>query len=139
MPDTFSLRRCRFDATGNTGTILREADHLSAYDGDLGPWFFVEFDDGLKSWVTQDSVTAFVAIENPTYRCPQCGSTGHLEVSARIWVRLDQSDPDNLQTDEFDTHNDGHEWDETSTAICTQCQWTGIVEALIEAGERDGG
>jgi hypothetical protein len=65
MSNVPAPRRCRFDATGNTGTILHEIDHLSRYDGELGPWYWVQFDDGLSCWVTQDTVTVFADLALP--------------------------------------------------------------------------
>lgn len=49
-------RRCYHATTGAPGTIVSEASTISPYD-ELGPWFYVDFDDGLRCWVRQDDIT----------------------------------------------------------------------------------
>ena len=55
-------------------------------------------------------------------RCPKCGSTDEIDVSAPIWARLtdDGTDSDLAQ-------NGGHEWDDDSPARCAACCHSGKV------------
>lgn len=55
-----AVRRCEFITTGLHGTITAETEHLSAYDGDKGPWFYVEFDDGFRCWVVASDVRTYI-------------------------------------------------------------------------------
>jgi len=58
-------------------------------------------------------------------RCPKCGSTGHIDISASIWVRVthDGTDPD--------LSKDGtHEWGDDSPARCAACGHFGKVTAF---------
>jgi hypothetical protein len=53
-------------------------------------------------------------------RCPKCGGTGHIDISASIWVRVthDGTDPD--------LSKDGtHEWGDDSPACCAACGHSG--------------
>jgi hypothetical protein len=53
-------------------------------------------------------------------RCPKCGSAGHIDISASIWVRVthDGTDPDLAK--------DGtHEWGDDSPACCAACGHSG--------------
>ena len=55
-------------------------------------------------------------------RCPKCGGTGHIDISASIWVRVthDGTDPD--------LSKDGtHEWGDDSPACCAACGHSGKV------------
>lgn len=60
-----------------------------------------------------------------SYACPNCQGTDRLEVVVFVWRRLDQSDPDNVETTEG---VDGSEdFDGNSTACCTDCRWQGLL------------
>lgn len=48
--------RVVFSSTGNSGTVTSTVDRLSKFDGDRGPWVFVEFDDLFSCWVTTSEV-----------------------------------------------------------------------------------
>lgn len=41
----------RHRLTGLLGTIRDEAARFSPWDGDPGPWYLVEWDDGFVCWV----------------------------------------------------------------------------------------
>ena len=43
--------RVQFERTGARGVVEAEVDHLTPFDGDLGPWSFVAFDEGFHCWV----------------------------------------------------------------------------------------
>lgn len=51
------IERVTFTETGNTGTVRARTARFSLYDGGLGPWLYVDFDDGLSAWVTEASVS----------------------------------------------------------------------------------
>lgn len=38
------------------GRVTVTAERLSPYDGDVGPWMFVEFFDGLRCWVPESEL-----------------------------------------------------------------------------------
>jgi hypothetical protein len=59
--------------------------------------------------------------------CPACGNAEHLQVAAKVWVKIDQSDPDNIET--TDAYQ-GHDWDDDSAACCTSCHWVGPAGRL---------
>jgi DNA-directed RNA polymerase subunit RPC12/RpoP len=55
--------------------------------------------------------------------CPQCGDDTQIDVAATIWVRLTSDGTD------VDASNDGsHEWDDTSTVECQNCNHSGTVK-----------
>lgn len=55
-------------------------------------------------------------------RCPKCGNTDEIDVSARIWARLTEEGTDT------DLAKDGHhEWDDDSPARCAACSHSGKV------------
>jgi hypothetical protein len=58
------------------------------------------------------------------YRCPRCRSEEELDVSVLCWAKLDQDNPDNLETD-IDTSD--QEWDEHSAMRCRSCDYAGKV------------
>jgi hypothetical protein len=68
--------------------------------------------------------------KKPRYRCPLCGGVNQLDVTVRCWARLDQRDPDNLQTD-VDTSD--QEWNDDSSMRCGACgcNRTGKVSEFI--------
>lgn len=61
------------------------------------------------------------------YKCPDCGSTA-LDVSVQTWAALDQSDPENFETDTDAAEYGGHEWDENSIMRCRECGHNAIAE-----------
>lgn len=67
------------------------------------------------------------------YRCPKCRSD-RVEVTVQCWAELDQSDPDNLQTD-IDTSD--QEWDGDSSMRCRACGQIRLVRDFEQAGDPD--
>lgn len=61
-------------------------------------------------------------------RCPNedCLSTEFLEVSVKVYRRLIQDDPDNIETTDS-IYDNSEDWDDDSAACCTNCRWTGFV------------
>ncbi len=64
--------------------------------------------------------------------CPNCGSTEHLRVEARVWCNVEQDrenpdDPDdiNIQVDPDDSHGVTWEFDDNTPADCRNCPWEG--------------
>jgi hypothetical protein len=56
------------------------------------------------------------------YRCPTCGNTDQIDISAEVWVRI------TLDGTDADTSGDGsHLWDHDSPAICGACGHHGPV------------
>jgi hypothetical protein len=55
-------------------------------------------------------------------RCPKCGSTDEIDISAPIWARVTD---DGTDTDL--SKNDGHEWHDDSPARCAACGHSGKV------------
>ena len=55
--------------------------------------------------------------------CPNCGDSDHIEIEAKVWVRLtsDGTDADEAKS------GYGHEWDDDSPAICQACGHQGTV------------
>jgi hypothetical protein len=55
-------------------------------------------------------------------RCPKCGSSDEIDVSAHIWARITEEGTDT------DLAKDGnHEWDDDSHARCAACSHSGKV------------
>lgn len=57
------------------------------------------------------------------YRCPKCKSD-QVQVTVKGWANLDQSDPDNIQTEPADSD---HEWDDDSAMRCVGCGHAALV------------
>ena len=57
------------------------------------------------------------------YKCPKCGRGDYLHITVTRSVALC---PDGTDDDTGDT-----EWDEKSPASCGDCQWAGLVSALV--------
>jgi hypothetical protein len=57
------------------------------------------------------------------YRCPRCKSD-QIQVTVRGWANLDQSDPDNIQTEPADSD---HEWENDSDMRCVSCGHVAVV------------
>jgi hypothetical protein len=55
-------------------------------------------------------------------RCPKCGNSEEIDISAPIWARLTD---DGTDTDL--SENGGHEWDDDSPARCAACTHSGKV------------
>ena len=55
-------------------------------------------------------------------RCPKCGNSEEIDISAPIWARITE---DGTDTDLSD--NGGHEWDDDSPARCAACTHSGKV------------
>ena len=59
------------------------------------------------------------------YLCPNCNKGDNLEIAAIHWVKLVPDGTGYAQ--------DGSEqWDDNSAARCTNCDWSGFVEELLE-------
>ena len=59
------------------------------------------------------------------YRCPDCGSTGQIDICASLWVRLTRDGTD------ADISADGsHTWDAGSPAVCRGCGFEGRAAAF---------
>lgn len=54
--------------------------------------------------------------------CPKC-KTGMIEIEANITVLLDGDDIE---------EQSGYEWDDSSSATCRNCDWSGTVKDLEE-------
>lgn len=52
--------RVVFSSTGNPGIVTSTVEQLSKFDGDRGPWAYVEFDDGFQCWVTISEIEVTV-------------------------------------------------------------------------------
>jgi hypothetical protein len=63
------------------------------------------------------------------FHCPQCKNGSHLRISAHVWADLL---PDGCDTSDSDT-----EWDDTSAALCTACNWSGTVSQLLVVEDED--
>jgi hypothetical protein len=59
------------------------------------------------------------------YLCPKCKSGEHIRIAATVWASLLPEGTDNSDSNT--------EWDETSTAQCTNCPclWCGKVDDLL--------
>jgi rubredoxin len=62
------------------------------------------------------------------WRCPNCGSTEHLEVAVTLWAKLEQTF-EQAYGNEFQTEvvEGDHEWDGTSAMTCEACGWRGVA------------
>jgi hypothetical protein len=74
-------------------------------------------------------------LSEPKYRCPRCGNTDRLDISVICWARLDQRNPDNLETD-IDTSD--QEWDGDSSIHCNACNHPGKVHQFAVVAGRNG-
>ncbi len=55
------------------------------------------------------------------YQCPQCLSSGTLEVIVKVSAKVNQDDIDNIETDIDEAKDSSHEWDQNSAMSCTNC------------------
>jgi hypothetical protein len=55
-------------------------------------------------------------------RCPKCGNSEEIDISAPIWARITEDG-----TDSDLSANGGHEWDDDSPARCAACTHSGKV------------
>ena len=55
-------------------------------------------------------------------RCPKCGNSEEIDISAPVWARIT-----NDGTDTDLSVNGGHEWDDDSPARCAACCHSGKV------------
>lgn len=60
--------------------------------------------------------------------CPKCGDSDHIDVLAKIWVRLTSDG-----TDADESGIGDHEWDDDSEAMCFACNHSGTVREFEAA------
>ncbi len=63
-------------------------------------------------------------------RCPKCGDAHHIDIEARLWIRvcLDGTDADA-------SHNGDHEYTPRSAALCSSCWHCGTVREFSPLAE----
>lgn len=55
-------------------------------------------------------------------RCPRCGETDEINIHAKVWVRITEDG-----TDADLSVGTGHEWSDDSPALCSGCDYEGVV------------
>ena len=71
------------------------------------------------------------------FKCPKCGSDT-IDVCVKVWTKVIQDDPDNIQTDTDGALDHDHEWDDDSPMRCRECGHTGRVIEFDTEGREDG-
>jgi hypothetical protein len=62
-------------------------------------------------------------------KCPGCGDGEQILVTALVWVRLSVDAAGEIETDSDNVPDHSHTWDESSAAMCLNCDWTGQIAA----------
>lgn len=76
------------------------------------------------------------------YKCPYCGETDCIDITAMVDVRLVQAD-DCFETDADEAQDRSHDWDENSPARCAACLNRGkvgdfLADPVTTGDRRDG-
>lgn len=58
--------------------------------------------------------------------CPVCGNTDRIDIAATVFVRAFIGDT-GLETDEDESDDGSHDWDDKSPCVCRACDHTGTV------------
>jgi DNA-directed RNA polymerase subunit RPC12/RpoP len=66
--------------------------------------------------------------EAQLYRCPRCGRTDAIVITAEIEVLLVQESADEFHTKVWD--EEGQEWHDDSPARCRECRYSGSLSSF---------
>ena len=64
--------------------------------------------------------------------CPKCGCSGRIGICVEVWARLTRDG-----TDDGESADGSHTWDDNSTALCGDCRWCGLVKQLNKDDEEE--
>lgn len=76
-----------------------------------------------------------MANPRPSYICPSCSSSQHIEVQITCVASLLQVEDDNVETDIMGPRDNDHVWDDDSHMHCTFCHNSGTAKLFREAAE----